>query len=50
MDNEQGDRGLNNQDKNLEIVFQYLDELLEKKETPQFERKRIGYKIGAGTK
>lgn len=33
---------LHNQEKNIEVVFQYLDELLEKKETP---RKQIGYKI-----
>lgn len=33
---------LDNQDKNMEIVFRYLDELLEKKTTPQ-KRKRIGY-------
>ncbi|MGV3509681.1 MAG: ORF6N domain-containing protein [Sphingobacteriaceae bacterium] len=36
---------LNNQDKNMEVVFQYLDELLEKKE-PVVERSSIGYKIG----
>ncbi len=34
---------LDNQDKNMEIVFRYLDELIEKKEVLQ-ERKRIGYK------
>ena len=33
---------LNNQDKNIELVFSYLDELIEKKEIPQ-TRKRIGY-------
>lgn len=33
---------LDNQDKNMEIVFRYLDELLEQKATPQ-RRKRIGY-------
>jgi hypothetical protein len=33
---------LDNQDKNMEIVFRYLDELLEKKTTPE-KRKRIGY-------
>ena len=32
---------LNNQDKNIEIVFSYLDELAEKTAEP---RKRIGYK------
>ncbi len=35
---------LDNQDKNMEIVFQYLDELIEKKETPK-PRKQIGFKI-----
>ncbi|MCD6018620.1 MAG: DNA-binding protein [Bacteroidetes bacterium] len=34
---------LDNQDKNMEIVFRYLDELLEKKENPEV-RNRIGYK------
>jgi hypothetical protein len=34
---------LDNQDKNMEIVFRYLDELIDKNERPQ-ERKRIGYK------
>lgn len=33
---------LDNHDKNMEIVFQYLDELIEKKEKP---RKQIGFKI-----
>jgi len=32
---------LQNQDKNIELVFSYLDELITKKETP---RKRIGFK------
>jgi regulator of replication initiation timing len=36
---------LDNQDKNMEVVFQYLDELLEKKNQPKPERKSIGYKI-----
>lgn len=36
---------LNNHDKNLEVVFQYLDELLEKKAQPLPPRKSIGYKI-----
>lgn len=37
-----------NQDKNIELVFQYLDELADKKNTiaPQSERKRIGYVLG----
>ena len=34
---------LDNQDKNMEIVFRYLDELLEKKDEPK-PRRRIGYK------
>lgn len=35
---------LDNQGKNMEIVFQYLDQLLEKKEIPK-TRKQIGYKL-----
>lgn len=35
---------LENQDKNMEIVFKYLDELLEKQESPKPPRKRIGFK------
>lgn len=35
---------LENQDKNMEIVFKYLDELLEKQERPNPPRKRIGFK------
>ncbi|CAN5441187.1 ORF6N domain-containing protein [soil metagenome] len=35
---------VDNHDKNMEIVFQYLDELLEKKENPKI-RKEIGYQI-----
>ena len=34
---------LENQDKNIELVFSYLDELIEKQENPK-PRKRIGYK------
>lgn len=34
---------LSNQDKNLELVFTYLDELIEKQENPA-TRRRIGYK------
>ncbi len=33
-----------NNTKNIEVVFQYLDELIEKKEKPVV-RKRIGYPI-----
>jgi len=35
---------LQNQDKNIELVFSYLDELLEKQENPP-PRKEVGYKI-----
>ncbi len=35
---------VDNHDKNMEIVFQYLDELLEKNEKTK-PRKQIGYKI-----
>jgi len=34
---------LDNHDKNMEIVFRYLDELLEKQKDPNPPRKRIGY-------
>ena len=34
---------LDNQDKNMEVVFRYLDELIERKAKPQ-PRKRIGFK------
>ena len=34
---------LENQDKNIELVFSYLDELIEKQENPQ-PREQIGYK------
>lgn len=34
-----------NNTKNIELVFQYLDELLEKKDQPQPPRKSIGYKL-----
>ena len=34
---------INNHDKNIELVFKYLDELIEKKETTK-PRKKIGYK------
>lgn len=36
-------KGLSNTDKNLEVVFRYLDELMEVKENPSL-RKRIGFK------
>ena len=38
-----------NNSKNIELVFQYLDELLEKNEKPA-QRKQIGYKIPAKKK
>lgn len=34
---------LDNQDKNIELLFNYLDELMEKRENPEFIRS-IGYK------
>ncbi|HEK19533.1 MAG: DNA-binding protein [Mucilaginibacter sp.] len=34
---------LDNQDKNMEVVFRYLDELIEKRDNPP-PRKRIGFK------
>ncbi len=34
---------IHSQGKNIEVVFQYLDQLLEKKFTPK-PRKRIGFK------
>jgi regulator of replication initiation timing len=34
---------LDNHDKNMEIVFRYLDELIEKNETPK-ERNQIGFR------
>ena len=37
---------LQNQDKNIEIVFSYLDELIIKQED-QIPRKRIGFKVGS---
>ena len=43
LDIEEIKRRLNNQDKNLELVFTYLDELIEKRE-PAASRKPIGFK------
>ncbi len=43
LDIEKMKKKFDNQDKNMEIVFRYLDELLEKKENPP-ERNKIGYK------
>ena len=44
LDIEKIKKKLNNQDKNMEIVFRYLDELIEKKENTK-PRTKIGYKI-----
>ena len=48
LDIEKIKKKLDNQDKNMEIVFRYLDELLEKKESRQSvtkPRTKIGYKM-----
>lgn len=41
-------RSLDNQDKNIELVFQYLDELNDKIKRPPLlpDREMVGYKIG----
>ncbi len=44
LDIEKIKKKLDNQDKNMEIVFRYLDELIEKKEEPK-PRTTIGYKL-----
>ncbi|MFB2121316.1 ORF6N domain-containing protein [Parapedobacter sp. 2B3] len=43
-------RSLDNQDKNIELVFQYLDELNDKIKRPPLlpDREMVGYKIGQG--
>ena len=43
LDVEEIKKRLTNQDKNIELVFNYLDELMEKQENPK-PRKQIGYK------
>jgi hypothetical protein len=43
LDIEEIKRRLNNQDKNLELVFSYLDELIEKQKSPS-PRNQIGFK------
>lgn len=43
LDIEEIKKKLENHDKNIELVFSYLDELIEKQENPQL-RKQIGYK------
>jgi hypothetical protein len=48
LDIEEIKRRLNNQDQNLELVFSYLDELIEKQETPT-SRKPIGFKRNTET-
>ncbi len=50
LDIEKIKKKLENQDKNMEIVFRYLDELLEKKESRQGvtkPRAKIGYKMSS---
>jgi len=44
LDVEEIKKRLENQDKNIELVFSYLDELIEKQENPK-PRPRIGFKI-----
>lgn len=44
LDIERIKKKLDNQDKNMEIVFSYLDELIERKENPK-PRTKIGYKL-----
>jgi len=44
LDIEDLKRKLENQNKSIELVFSYLDELMEKQENPQ-PRNKIGYKI-----
>jgi len=46
LDIEEIKRRLSNQDKNLELVFSYLDELIGKKENPA-PRRPIGFKTKA---
>jgi hypothetical protein len=44
LDIEEIKKKLVNQDKNIELVFSYLDELMEKQENP-VPRKQIGFKV-----
>ena len=44
LDIEEIKKKLVNQDKNIELVFNYLDELMEKQENP-IPRKQIGFKV-----
>jgi len=43
LDIEEIKKKLQTQDKNIELVFNYLDELIEKKSKPE-PRKRVGFK------
>ncbi|MDX2432517.1 MAG: hypothetical protein QNK35_16380 [Bacteroides sp.] len=43
IDIEEIKKKLENQDKNIELVFNYLDELIEKKINPE-PRKKVGFK------
>ena len=43
LDIEEIKKKLENQDKNIELVFSYLDELIEQKDDPE-PRKRVGFK------
>ena len=45
LDIEEIKKKLANQDKNIELVFSYLDELIDKQENPK-PRKQIGFKRG----
>ena len=44
LDIEEIKKKLQNQDKNIELVFNYLDELMQKQEKPE-HRNRIGFKL-----
>jgi hypothetical protein len=44
LDVEEIKKRLHNQDRNIELVFNYLDELMQKQEKPEL-RNRIGFKI-----
>lgn len=47
LDIEEIKKKLENQDKNIELVFSYLDELIDKQENPK-PRKKIGFKTFPG--
>jgi hypothetical protein len=47
LDIEEIKKKLQSQDKNIELLFSYLDELIEKKENPP-PRKQIGFKLSEG--